>query len=168
MELEMNESVCMYVCGWGGVGVCVCVWGGGGGGVLLTRHNTTPPKQPLQTKITEHTPSTLSLTSTPLSLSFPHPFQTVPMMSQNLPYLSVSTLFQLPDTSYICYYHSVLHSILYESKQVLVLWCFTTQATPYIKVIHSTSPPPIHPCPVPWCHNCPVKSPYVPCSNPFN
>ena len=96
------------------------------------------------------------------------PSKKSPLQSQNLPHLSVSTLFQLPDTSYICYYHSVLHSIYMNPKQVLVFWCFTTQATPYINGIHSTSPPPIHPCPVPWCHNCPVKSPYVPCSNPFN
>ena len=93
-------------------------------------------------KITEHTLSTLSLTSTPIPLSFPHPFHTAPMISQNLPHLSVSTLFQLPDTSYIYYHHSVLHSIYMNPKQVLVLWCFTTQATPYINGIHSTSPPP--------------------------
>ena len=28
---------------------------------------------------------------------------------------------------------------------------------PYINAMHSTSPPPIHPCPMPWCHNCPLR-----------
>ena len=94
----------------------------------------------------------------------------------------MSTIFQLPDTSYICYYHSVLHSILNESKAGSGPSVFhyrtplssnrisnmSHPSYPHINVIHSTSSPPIHPCPVPWCHNCPVNCPYVHCSNPFN
>ena len=103
----------MYVCVWRWVG-----WRGSGG---FFWQAITPPKQLLQAKITEHTPSTLSLTSAPISLSFPHPFHTAPMISQNLTHLCVSTLFQLPDASYIYHYHSVLHSIYMNPNQI---WSF--------------------------------------------
>ena len=93
--------------------MCVCVGGGGGGGTSYRPH---PSKTiPLQAEITEHT--FVSLPSPPPpSLSFPPSIPYYHHDITKLTNLSVSTIFQLPDTSYICYYHSVLHSILYESK----------------------------------------------------
>ena len=158
------------------------VWGGWGLGVLLA--GNTPPKQfPCRLRS--------------INILFPPcPYLLPPhlaLLSPSVPYCpyDITKL-----TTYLCVYpiatpRYLLHIfiiILWSTpfymipKQGMVLWCFTTphnypptaspicptQATPYIDVIHSTSPPPIHPCLVPWCHNCPVNNPYVPSSNPFN
>ena len=113
MELEMKESVCVYVCMYLCVYVCGVGWGCGKWGVLFTCH--TPPKQ------SPYRLRSMNIISPPCHYPPPSPpfpiHSTVPpWYHKTLPHLSVSHLLQLPDTSYICYYHSVLHSIRYESK----------------------------------------------------